>query len=87
MPDPPNALITLMFKMPLPFFNLSSFIAQFVEAPTGQACLNRAPSIPGKIFAVSSVSVPFQLIDGTAIAKDLGIFAVPITGGDTTSTF
>ena len=87
MPDLPNDLIILMFKMPLLSFNPSLLIAQSVEAPTDQACLNRAPGIPGKIFDAPIVVVPIQPIDGSAIAKNFGIFAAIIIGGDTTSIF
>ena len=74
-----------MFKMPLLSFNPYLLIAQSVEAPTDQACLNRAPGIPGKIFDVLIVVVPIQPIDGSAIAKDLGISAAITIGGDTSS--
>ena len=74
-----------MSKMPLLSFNPSLLIALFVEAPTEQAYLNRAPSTLGKIFDALSVVVLILQINGFAIARDPGTFAAIIIGGDTTN--
>ena len=76
-----------MLKMPFPFSVILPFPAQFAVVPANQAYLSHAPDILGKIFVAFSAIVLSPLTDGTALAKDLGIFAVSIIGGAIISTF